>query len=129
MCVRQLVADLQQVCKHRVRSNILSILRLMLGKLEFEQAENSCLQLRIICMLEKMRIQRIAMFDRRCFGKRNLLVSVCRSLDMADLLAQTAKTALLATQGTAKQRVDMIVALSLQGKSKEEIEGLLALLL
>ena len=24
------------------------------------------------------------MFDRRCLGKRNLLVSVCRSLDMAD---------------------------------------------
>ncbi len=50
-------------------------------------------------------------------------------LGEAYLLAQTAKTALLATQGTAKQRVDMIVALSLQGKSKEEIEGLLALLL
>ena len=50
-------------------------------------------------------------------------------LGEAYLLAQTAKTALLATQGTAKQRSDMIVALSLQGKSKEEIEGLLSLLL
>jgi hypothetical protein len=49
-------------------------------------------------------------------------------LGEAYLLAQTAKTALLATQGTAKQRSDMIVALSLQGKSKEEIAALLALL-
>ena len=50
-------------------------------------------------------------------------------LGEAYLMAQTAKTALLATQGTAKQRADMIVALSLQGKTKEEIEALLALLL
>ena len=49
-------------------------------------------------------------------------------LGEAYLVAQTAKTALLAAQGTAKQRGDMIVALSLQGKTKEEIEALLALL-